>query len=1157
VTAAFSNKIRKLLGNHFYHQNYCKAMQLTAVFHSGSLTERFLTPKLIRVMRLTAVLLLTASLHVAAFTEGQNVTLNVKDAPVKEVFREIQKQTGLNVMMDESLIEKMRTITLNVHEVPVSDVLNICFKNESLSYIITDGRIIVKSAQPLPSGGGSSLIDSPPPIDIHGHVTDSLGAPLAGASITVKGSRKGTETDSKGDFVLYGVNDNATLIVSFTGYEKKQYKVNGNNTISVSLNKSNDILDQIQVIAYGTTTRRLSVGNIASVSAETIEKQPVSNVLLALQSQVPGLVITQANGINGAGVTVRIQGQNSFQNGNDPFYVIDGVPYASQLLTTNLDFVLGNSGNSGAGPYTGNGNPLNYINPSDIESVEILKDADATAIYGSRAANGAILITTKKGKAGATKFNLTLNQGYSGVGHFVDMMNTRQYLDMRYQAFRNDGTNWTDPNVSANDLKVWDTTRYTNWQKTLIGGTAQYTNITGSLSGGSAFVQYLVSGTYNRQTTVFPGSFSDQKGSLHFSLTSASANQKFHFQFSGSYMYDDNKLTSIDLTGAAVQLEPDAPPVYNKDGSLNWEPNANGVSTWNNPLAYYTFQTFERKVNNLVSNAVLIYNIMPGLDFKTSFGYTNMTSSDYTPLPLTIFPPESRIYNTLASEFASTSANSWIIEPQATYRRNISKGKLDILFGGTIQQNQATENGFYASGYPSEQLLQDIAAATTIATYGSQFSQYKYAAVYGRVNYIWEDKYILDLTGRRDGSSRFGSANEYHDFWSVGAGWIFSDEEPFKNNKFLSFGKLHGSYGTTGNDQILNYSYLSLYYPAYVLGLPYQNTSGLVPGGLSNPYVQWEETRKLQGGIDLGFLNNRILLNAVYAFNRSSNQLVSSPLPGITGFTSIVSNLQATVQNTDWEFTLSTVNIKSKDLNWTSRLNFAIPQNKLVSFPGLANSGYSYAYVVGQPLNIVKVNHFVGVDPVTGQYEFADKKGTPTFNPTYPDDFNIYENLTPKFYGGFQNTVSYKGFQLDFTFGFTKQMGLNFSYYNGSGGITPGEFFAGFSNQPTSVLNSWKQPGNLAPIAAYTTQYSPGLSNVEASDHNFTDASYIRLQNVALSWQLPKKWMATSHLQNTSIFFQGQNLLVFTGDKNVLDPTTGIAVLPPLRTLTIGFRTGL
>ncbi|HEX4849953.1 MAG TPA: TonB-dependent receptor plug domain-containing protein, partial [Puia sp.] len=349
-------------------------------------------------------------------------------------------------------------------------------------------------------------------------------------------------------------------------------------------------IDEVQVIAYGTTTKRFNIGNVATVKAADIEKQPVQNPLLALQGRVPGVVVTQMTGINGGAVKVRIQGQNSFRaDGLDPLIVIDGVPYPA-TTTSYMEYVVQG------------GSPLNYINPSDIESISVLKDADATAIYGSRAANGAILITTKKGKTGKPKLFVDVQQGWGKVTRHVDMMNTRQYLDMRYEAYKNDGIDLAAQSVSSKnyDLKFWDTTRYTDWQKELIGGAAQYTNINAGVSGGSANVQYLVSATYNRQTTVFPGNFSDKVGGLHFSLNGSSPNQRLRIQLSGSYQYNQNGLPGNDLTQSAVLLEPDAPKLYNEDGSLNWAQTASGRSTWTNPLVNSLYTEFSNTTSNLV-----------------------------------------------------------------------------------------------------------------------------------------------------------------------------------------------------------------------------------------------------------------------------------------------------------------------------------------------------------------------------------------------------------------------------------------------------------------------------------------------------------------------------------------------------------------------------
>jgi TonB-dependent SusC/RagA subfamily outer membrane receptor len=439
-----------------------------------------------------------------------------------------------------------------VEKANLEDVLKQCFSGKGLDYSFENKTIVIRKKE----NSSTSIFSTPvPPVDVHGRVTDSLGNPLAGASITVKGTRNGTRSDANGMFTLKLIEARSTLIISFTGFESKEYKLNGQDGIAISLSRSTSQLDQIQVIAYGTQTQRFSVGNVTTVSGEEIAKQPVTNALLALEGRVPGLLITQTSGISGSAVNVQIQGQNSILNGNDPFYVIDGVPYYSQLISTGADAILGapQGSNSIGNGISAGGSPFSYINSSEIESITILKDADATSIYGSRAANGAILITAKKGKAGKTKVELNLQQGSGHITHEVEMLNTRQYLEMRREAFKNDGLALpsiiTDPNNTDYDVNgLWDTTRYTNWQKSLIGRTSSYTNLDASISGGTTNIQYLIGGNYNRQNTVFPGNFDDKKASIHFNLKGNSPERKFYFQFSASYLFDNNQLPSADLT---------------------------------------------------------------------------------------------------------------------------------------------------------------------------------------------------------------------------------------------------------------------------------------------------------------------------------------------------------------------------------------------------------------------------------------------------------------------------------------------------------------------------------------------------------------------------------------------------------------------------------
>ena len=349
-------------------------------------------------------------------------------------------------------------------------------------------------------------------------------------------------------------------------------------------------------------------------------------------------------------------------------------------------------------------------------------------------------------------------------------------------------------------------------------------------------------------------------------------------------------------------------------------------------------------------------------------------------------------------------------------------------------------------------------------------SEYKYSAVFGRINYNWEDEYILDFTARRDGSSRFGPCKSISQFLTTAGGaWIFTQANFIRDQlTFLSFGeKIRGSYGTTGNDQIGDYTYLNLYSPLTGLGVPYQGATSLTINGLSNPYLQWEETEKLSVGLDLGFFKDRILFNSTWFRNRSSNQLLSYALPVITGNTGILENFPATVQNKGWEFTLNTKNISNKNFSWTTTLTLTIPQNKLIAFPNLSTSTYANSLIIGQPVSISQVFRYSGVDPSTGVYLFADSSGKPTSSPNYLTDRTSLINTLPTFYGGFQNNFTYKGFHLDIFFQFVKQIkssGLSFGSNQ-----PPGTFN---TNQPVTMLKRWQQPGDMTTIQRYNSDYS-------------------------------------------------------------------------------------
>ncbi|RZM22356.1 MAG: SusC/RagA family TonB-linked outer membrane protein, partial [Pedobacter sp.] len=592
-------------------------------FHKAAMPKHGLLPQLLRVMRITAILLLVGLMQVSAASFAQRLTLVKKNVSLKEVFTAIKTQTGYNVVCDSELLKDSKNVSTRFKEAELAEVLDAVLKNQNLDYTITDKTVVIKEKEPT---FVEHVIARFQAIDIRGKIVDKNGQALPGATIKVKGTIIATTSDSKGEFSLSKVDGGVTLVISFVGFAPVEILAKAEMG-SIVLSDVDAKLDEVQVIAYGTTSKRFSTSNVGTISAEQISKQPVSNPLLALQGRVPGLFIQQQSGVSASDVSVMIQGRNSMQNGSDPFYVIDGVPYTATFTGSSP------SGSLMGAAITGSPSAFNFINPADIESVSILKDADATAIYGSRAANGAILITTKKGKSGKTKVDVDLQNGWGKITRKVDLLNTQQYLELRKEAFVNATrpipTSATNPTAANYDLTIWDQNRYTDWQEVLVGGTAHFTNMQASISGGNSNTQFLASYAYSRQTTVYPNSLADVKGNVHLSLNHTSSDNKFKYEFLATYLQDKNQLNNVDLMDAATKLAPNAPALYKADGTLNFEafPNNPNRYSFNNPLVH-SLQTFTGTTSNLIANNTISYEIANNLVLKSSMGYNRLEGDE-------------------------------------------------------------------------------------------------------------------------------------------------------------------------------------------------------------------------------------------------------------------------------------------------------------------------------------------------------------------------------------------------------------------------------------------------------------------------------------------------------------------------------------------------
>lgn len=1031
--------------------------------------------------------------------------------PLKDVFSAIEKQTGFFVFYNKTDLNGTKPVSVTAQAMPLKNFLEVLLKDQPLNFRI-DGKDIILSRKAVTTSLSYALPQEP----VTGLVKDATGTPLIGASVKVKGTSKGTVTNAKGEFSIDAARGDV-LLVSFIGFENKEIIV-GEGDVLVMLNTSKSPLDEVQIIGYGTTTRRLNTGNTATLSAAEIAKQPVTNPLQALSGRVPGVYVEQSSGLPGAGVSVQIRGLNSIGAGNMPLYIIDGVPFSGSSLTQSYYAETSTS-------------PLNGINPGDIGSIEILKDADATAIYGSRAANGVVLITTKKGKAGKTKVDLSFSTGGGKITRSPEMLKTPEYLALRAKAFESDGE--TPDEFIAPDLVSWDKNKNTDFIKYFLGGTARMTDGNVSLTGGNSHTRFLLSGTLHTETGVYPVTQRYNRGGVHVNLDHSSADKRFYTSFSAIYTADESRVNTADITSLSYSLPPNF-ELY-EDGKINW--------LVDNPLGYL-MQSQTSKMKTLVSNAVFRYEVMKGLSLKTSLGYSNNSLNERSLLPKAYQSPIQNI-PTNDAQFGNKQNSSYIIEPQADYTVRFGKGKFNVLAGGTWQQNNTEGTLIIANDYASEALMQTPAAArnTTIVPVNIL---YRYQSFFSRVNYNWDNRYILNGTYRRDGSTRFSKQRQYGDFWAVGGAWLFSNETLVKESlPWLNHGKLRGSYAVVGNDQIADYGYLSTYKST---PRPYNGLPGLAPTRISNPDYSWEVSRKLEAALELSFLQDKIFFTAAWFRNRCGNQLVNYPLSAQSGFTVYQANLPALVENKGWEFELNTVNIKRADFKWTSALNLTIPRNTLLAFPGLAGSSYARDKVIGESLRLLPAFRYQGIDPQTGEALFEDvvKDGVLQFGMAangLGDQISATDD--PSFYGGWNNSFTYKAWQLDIFFQYVKKKDFNILYRVYMNPI------GSMANQPVELAEGPYTPSTTPGVAAYDSYNYLGQSTAALDD-----ASYLRLKNLSLSYSLPAAFAQRVKMEQLRIYARAQNL--FTISRYLgFDPETsrnGLVALPPLRMITAGIQ---
>jgi TonB-linked SusC/RagA family outer membrane protein len=1097
--------------------------------------------KIICIMKLHVVFLLL-SFQVAAKGLSQKVTLNVKNERLGKVLSSIEQQTGYRFGYSDQVVPTKKEITFEASGEDVRRVLDRLLNNLQLDYREEAGKLIIIFQKPVkaadsggttrsgdgavmpategPGGSGRGL-PTDTAITIKGKVITIEGAPIAGASVVVKGSSLGTTTNEQGDFVLGNVRKGRVLEVSFVGFDPVEISMDNRAFYAIQLHYQTDAgkMDEVVVEGYGKETRKNLMGTITQLTAKDIQNEPVDNVLSALEGKVTGLDISTTSGTPGAGVQVRLRGINTM---NDASTISGyGTGFVALILVDGI-------------PVT----DLSYLSPADIESVEVLKDASATAIYGSRAAGGVILITTKRGKRGTGPGKLSF-QAYTSVEQptkRVKMLNSAQYRTIREEGYANDGITPTEP--AAPDLYM-DSTVNTDWGKTLYQN-ALTQDYQLNFSGGSPNINYYISGGYRDQGAIVKGDWYLHRINTHMGLD-AKVSERLTVGGSVGFSNTANNLYNEAIASTVLYAIPLIP------AETAGKPNLTAYPTpFNNPNRQLT--AFNSAFSNqFLGNFYFNYQIWKQLYFRTDISYQLVSGQSTSFSPTTSAPYSTSYLGYYPSgAYGYTNNNGFTLEPQLNYAITRGKSNLKLLAGGTLINNNSRSTSLSMTGYSNNQLT-TLASATTYSYDSYSEMPYKFASAFGRASYNYDEKYLLEGVFRRDGSSRFGADYEYGNFWSVGAGWIFS-KASFAQHLFGQdfFGKLKATYGITGNDNIGNFGYLS--YSG--TGLYGGNTATYL-SNLANPYLKWEQTAKLDFELDLGLFKNRINVTANYFRHRTTGTLFSEALSAVTGFTSITANLDGVVANNGFELALGGDIIRSGHFKWTSQFNISFLTNKLLNLPGLSGpdaSRYAYSFKIGQPLALNWGFKYQGVDPATGLAKFQGVTGTQIPELNTPDD-QILGKTIPDYYGGWNNSFVYKHLELDVLTQFTE--GIQKQYTSYTSGI--GDEY----NLPVSALARWQKAGDITNIpraAAPGTAAAINNDNITSSSFVYSNASYIRIKNITLSYTFPgsPRWKVS----NLRVFVTGYNLFTQTHYQGN-DPESGPSAIPVTKTYTAGVNVTL
>ncbi|MCO5267061.1 MAG: TonB-dependent receptor [Lentimicrobium sp.] len=1054
-----------------------------------------------RLFYLTSLLLVLVLGPVGLQAQSTRISLKLANATVNEVLNEIEKKSDYTFLVNQEFVDVNRKVDVVANNEKVSDILKRIFAGTDAGFSLSGRQIVLTSRKILDAASGQKE-----PGKVSGTVKDNNGKVLPYVTVLVKGTDIGAVTDINGAYTISNLPENATLVFSFVGFQSQEIQVNKQAVLNVIMSESITGLNEVVVIGYGSVQKKDLTTAVSVVKIDDIDKKNMSNLTQAIEGKVAGVRVTQASGDPSGNFSIQVRGATSITSSNNPLYVVDG------MATDDIHF----------------------LNPADIESMQILKDASSCAIYGARAANGVVLITTKRGKSGKPLVTLNTTFGISHVNKKLDLLNTRQLVSLINDERLNAGL----PSAASLDTITTDN----DWQD-IIYGQAVSSNIQLAFSGGNDKTRFYTSvNRFNNDGVIDPSTYQRYTFKLnldHEMYSWLSFGTNVNISRSKSKNIKDNATINEGGTVLGALSTPSFVEQYTAEGYFGYNP-FDGQA---NPLSSMYGSNSASRSSNLLGNLFAKIKITPYLSFKSSVGvdadFTNYDNFTYV---------EKSAYAVSTGGGADANSGQGIttlFENILDYSQHFGKHAISSVLGMTAQKYEGENAWLSVRGFPNSS-VQTLNAASTATSFGTQKYESALLSYLGRVSYAFDDKYLLSVNFRRDGSSKFGANQKYGNFPSVSAGWRMSSESFMRNLTAITDMKLRVSYGLTGNQNgIDNYAHISKVGLGALYPFSGSVISGYYPLSLGNESLKWESTRQTDIGIDLTMFDSKLTVIVDAYMKRTSDALLNVNLPLSTGFPSGIQNF-AKIENKGLEIEVITHNTTG-DFKWTTDANISFNRNKVIQIAGGSSAiiytgdivrerGYVTTIREGHPMSEFYGFQAAGVNPETGDLDYMKADGTLG---SYLDmdadaDRVVIGDPNPDFIYGITNNFSYKGFNLSVL--------LQGVYGNEIFNATRLELEAmeGYKNAAVSVLNRWQNPGDITdmPRAVFASSI-----NSEVSTRFVEDGTYLRVKNVTLSYDFQNEVLRKMQINHLNVFVSAQNLLTFTKYTGY-DPEVSVSTNP-------------